>query len=459
MFTKAIAAALVGLGCALAGVSAQSATKPLTFPVEYTKLSNGLKVVISPDHAAPTAFVGVYYGVGFRLEPKGRTGFAHLFEHLMFQGSGNLGKMQFIKLVEGNGGTLNGSTRFDFTNYFQIIPSHTVETILWAEADRMKGLQIDTANLVNQQGVVKNEVKVNVLNAPNGGFPWLSLPQLANTSWQNAHNFYGDLTELDAATIGDAKSFFKTYYAPNNAALVIVGDVDSKQAMAWVHKYFDKVPSSPPPPPVDLAEPRQTAEKRVNQTDPLAKRPALALAYHLPDRYTPDWYAFGMIEQLLGRGRDSRFYQEIVQKRGYASGVNTSTNPLGNMFNYKGPMLWEIWLSHDATTPADSIIAAFDKQIADLQNTPVSAAELGRARMKWRSEFYTILESGLGLGRGDLMASFALFDDDPTKINRLEAEFMKVTPEMIQKAAREYLRSTNRTILTLVPAPAPTKGK
>ncbi|HEY9226632.1 MAG TPA: insulinase family protein, partial [Gemmatimonadaceae bacterium] len=179
------------LASAFAAAGAQSATKPLTFPVEYQKLKNGLKVVLSPDHTTPTAVVGVYYGVGFRLEPKGRTGFAHLFEHLMFQGSQNLGKMGFIKLIEGNGGTLNGSTRFDFTNYFQIVPAHTVEPVLWAEADRMRGLAIDTANLVNQQGVVKNEVKVNVLNAPNGGFPWLSMPQIANTAWQNAHNFYG----------------------------------------------------------------------------------------------------------------------------------------------------------------------------------------------------------------------------------------------------------------------------
>src|SRR5438046_7682335 len=201
-----------------------------TVPVDYYKLPNGLKVVLSPDKTAPTAVVAVYYNIGFRIEPRDRTGFAHLFEHMMFQGSQNLGKMEFIKLVQRNGGVLNGSTRFDFTNYFQIVPSHTLETILWAEADRMRGLAITQENLTNQQGVVKSEVRVNVLNQPYGGFPWLDLPQAANTNSYNAHNFYGDLADLDAATLGDSRSFFKTYYAPNNAEQAITGDFDSAQA-------------------------------------------------------------------------------------------------------------------------------------------------------------------------------------------------------------------------------------
>src|SRR5512139_914879 len=202
----------------------------LSVPIEYHKLDNGLKVVISKDSTAPTATVAVYYNIGLRIEPRDRTGFAHLFEHMMFQGSENLGKMEFIKLVQRNGGVLNGSTRFDFTNYFQIVPAHKLETALWAEADRMKGLSITQENLTNQQGVVTNEVKVNVLNQPYGGFPWLDIPQVANTNWYNAHNFYGDLKDLEAATLDDVKDFFKTFYAPNNAVLVISGDFDAAQA-------------------------------------------------------------------------------------------------------------------------------------------------------------------------------------------------------------------------------------
>ena len=225
---------------------AQTRRGAVTVPIEYHKLDNGLKVVLSRDTSSPTAIVGVYYGIGFRIEPRDRTGFAHLFEHMMFQGSQHLGKNAFIGLVESNGGTLNGSTRFDFTNYFEVVPAHTLETVLWAEADRMRGLDITQENLTNQQGVVKNEVKVNVLNQPYGGFPWLDLPQIANTNWHNAHNFYGDLEHLDAATLADVKEFFTAYYTPANAVLVVTGDIDSARTLEWVRRYFGGIASTPP---------------------------------------------------------------------------------------------------------------------------------------------------------------------------------------------------------------------
>ena len=239
---------LAFLGALILGAAAASAAAPETssfqVPVEYRKLPNGLKVVLSRDTTAPIAVVAVYYNIGFRIEPKDRTGFAHLFEHMMFQGSQNLGKMEFIKLVQSNGGILNGSTRFDFTNYFEVIPSNALETALWAEADRMKGLAINADNLKNQQEVVKNEVKVNVLNRPYGGFPWLDLPQYANANWYNAHNFYGDLKDLDAATLEDVSQFFKTFYAPNNAVLVVVGDFEPAATNQWIDRYFSAIPAS-----------------------------------------------------------------------------------------------------------------------------------------------------------------------------------------------------------------------
>jgi len=248
-----------------ASEQAQTTAGGLGIPVQYEKLSNGLKVVLSPDHTAPLVAVAVYYGIGFRIEPRNRTGFAHLFEHMMFQGSRNLGKLQFIRLVQSNGGLLNGSTRFDFTNYYEVVPANTVEPMLWAEADRMKGLAITQDNLTNQQGVVKSEVRVNVLNRPYGGFPWLPMPQVANSNWHNAHNFYGDLTDLDAATLDDVQKFFKSYYAPNNAVLAVVGDIDPAQVLAWVKQYFEPIPRQEIPPRPDITEPRQEQEKRVAQ--------------------------------------------------------------------------------------------------------------------------------------------------------------------------------------------------
>src|SRR3954468_304504 len=279
------ASLLVGLTALLGQAAKQDS---FTVPVIYYKLPNGLRVVLSQDSTAPTVVVAIYYRIGFRIEPKDRTGFAHLFEHMMFQGSQNLGKMEFIKLVQQNGGILNGSTRFDFTNYFEVLPSNKLETALWAEADRMRGLKITEDNLTNQKGVVGNEVKVNVLNTPYGGFPWLDMPQYANTNWYNAHNFYGDLKDIDAATLKDAQDFFNTFYVPNNAVLTVVGDFDVAQARKFVEKYFTNIPAAKQPPTPDLVEPRQTEEKRASKKDPLAKRPALAFAYHMPERNTPE---------------------------------------------------------------------------------------------------------------------------------------------------------------------------
>ena len=455
MRPRHLAAALLLATAAALPAQPPNGARGLQVPVEYTKLPNGLRVVLSPDHTTPTTVVGVYYGVGFRNEPRSRTGFAHLFEHLMFQGSQNLGKMEFIKLVESSGGILNGSTRFDFTNYFEVVPSNTLERALWAEADRMRGLAITQENLANQQGVVKNEVRVNVLNQPYGGFPWLDLPQVANVNWQNAHNFYGDLTDLDAATLDDTKAFFKTYYAPNNAALVVVGDFEPAQAAAWVKKYFTDIASQPQPPAPDLTEPRQTAEKRSSKTDALAKRPALGIAYHVPERWTPEWFAFGLLDQILAQGRDSRIYDAVVRRRGLAGGVGAGINVgLGNMFNYKGPMLYVLSAIHDADKPADTLVAVIDSTIGTLRDAPVDQATLDRALVKMRSTLYAQMEALAGFGKADMLASFALFDDDPARINTLERGFAAVTPALLQKTAQEYLRPTNRTVLTIVPAPA-----
>jgi predicted Zn-dependent peptidase len=437
-----------------AKASGETGTAAFQVPVEYYKLPNGLRVVLSQDHTAPTVCLAVYYRIGFRVEPKDRTGFAHLFEHMMFQGSQNLGKMEFIKLVQQNGGTLNGSTRFDFTNYFEILPSNKLETALWAEADRMNGLAVTEENLKNQQGVVGNEVKVNVLNRPYGGFPWLDMPQYANTNWYNAHNFYGELKDIEAATIPDVQSFFKTYYAPNNAALAIVGDFETPQAKQWVEKYFAAIKASQLPPAPDLSEPKQEKEKRATQVDALAKRPAMAFAYHMPERNTPEYYAMGLINQILVEGDDSSLYQELVQKRGLTAGVQGGINYLGNMFNYKGPMVWMADLRYDTATNPDTILQAVDGVVEPLRTKPVDKATLDRALVKLRSSLYDSIGQFSGFGLADLLASFALFDDDPARVNTLVGQFEKVTPELIQKTAREYLRPENRTVLIREPKAA-----
>jgi zinc protease len=422
-----------------------------TVPVVYYKLPNGLRVALSPDHSAPTVAVAVYYRIGFRVEPRDRTGFAHLFEHMMFQGSQNLGKMEMIKLVQQNGGTLNGSTRFDFTNYFEIVPANKLETMLWAEADRMRGLAVTEDNLKNQQGVVGNEVKVNVLNRPYGGFPWLDMPQYANSNWYNAHNFYGDLKDIEAANLPDVQQFFKTYYAPNNAALAIVGDFDPADARKMIAKYFANLPAAVKIKEPDLTEPRQEKEKKATKVDQQAKRPALAIAYHMPERNTPEYYAMGLLDQILLEGDDSLLHQELVQKRGMTGTVEGGINLLGNMYDYNGPMLWTASLFHDNNVKDDDILAAIDSVIEPLRSKPIDQKTLDRALVKLRSDFYDQVGQFNGFGRADLLASFALFDDNPQRINSIEAQFRKITPALIQKTAEEYLRPTNRTVLVVEP--------
>jgi zinc protease len=225
-FALAGCASTPGTSVLAASAAPVESVSSLNIETRYTTLPNGLKVVMSREPSVPTATVAVYYGIGFRIEPRDRTGFAHLFEHLMFQGSENAPKGVFIDAINSAGGTLNGSTRFDYTNYFQVVPSNALEKVLWLEADRMARPVINQEVLENQHGVVANEVKVNVLNQPYGGWPWLDMPQLANENWYNAHNFYGELADLEAATVEDAKEFFDSFYRPNNAVVVVASDID-----------------------------------------------------------------------------------------------------------------------------------------------------------------------------------------------------------------------------------------
>ena len=443
------------IAVAVAGCAAQplNATKPMTteapaapaaatpaainIPIEYYKLDNGLKVVLSRDATAPTVTVGVYYHIGFRIEPRGRTGFAHLFEHLMFQGSGNLGKMEFIRLVEGNGGVLNGSTRFDFTNYFQIVPAHVLETVLWAEADRMKALAITQANLANQQGVVKNEVR-DATHEP--AVRRLSL----------AHDAAGREPELVQraqllrrpggprrrdARGRDSPSSTRTTRRTTRCSWSRATSTRPRRAPGS-RSTSRPIPARAQPPRPDLTEPVRTAEKRDSYVDRLAPRPALALAWQVPPRNTPEHYAFSLLDTILLQGEDSRLWQKLVQERGYAGAVGGGTNLLGNEFTYDGPMLWMLYLIHDPAATPEAIIADVDAEIARIQAEPPSPEELDRALTKLRASLYDLAGSSTRFGLLDLLACFALFDDDPARINRLEADFRAVPPELIRDVAR-----------------------
>jgi len=435
------------------GSSERKSLARLQIPIETTTLGNGLRVVIAPDGAAPVVTVGVYYNIGFRLEPRGRSGFAHLFEHMMFQGSANAGKMMHIKLINSSGGVLNGSTHYDVTNYFEAVPSNALERVLWLEADRMRALKVDEENLRNQRDVVKEEVRVNVLNQPYGGFPWLDLPPVAYCNWPNAHNFYGDFADLDAATLDDVQAFFKTYYAPSNAVLLILGDVQPEEGFALAKRYFQDIPSSPPPQPADVSEPPQSEERRGVVEEKFGTLPALAIGYHAPARRTPDWHAVAMLDQALHGGRAGRVYRRLVLEKQVA--VDTSGGihyPMGDIFDYNGPTQMVTRILHKPEFSADQTLAVFDEVVGEVQQQGISAEELEQVKVKFRSDYYSQLEGGRGgymprYGLMHCLACFTLFDRDPQLVNTILEGFLKATPAQVQAAAQKYLVPRNRAIV------------
>jgi len=426
----------------------------LHIDLSYHTLDNGLRVVLAEDDTVPTATVGVYYGVGFRNEPPGQTGFAHLFEHLFFRGSRHTYDEGFHSITGSVGGISNGSTRLDFTNYFSVVPSNALQTLLWAEADRMAYPSLTQASLDQEREVVRNEIFVNVLNQPFGGASWIDLPMAANQNWHNAHNFYGDLSDLDSATVKEATEFFRTYYAPNNAVLVVAGSFDHAETLAYIDTLFTPIPAGEALPEIDVSEPRQEIERRSVLEDELANQPGFVIGYHMPERGSPEYFAMVILDQLLNKGGDGLLRQHMVDETGLAARVGGGINLLGNPFNYDGPILWTVSVMHDDTQPFEEVLAAFDDNIENLRADLISETDLRRARSKFMAGFYAQLDYSTRFGLVDLLASFALFDDDPSRINNIHQGFEQVTPELIRSTALEYLRPGNRTVLQLVPIEA-----
>ncbi len=425
-------------------------------PTTMKKLANGLTVVVSEDHSAPTFGLCISYGIGFRLEPEGRTGFAHLFEHMMFEGTPVSPKGVFDRVIEGGGGFNNGDTRYDFTEYIESGPISTLEPMLWLEADRMKTLDFSTKNLDNQRNVVEEEVRVNVLNQPYASFEWLDLPEKAFDKYPNAHNFYGDFKDLDAARIEDVKKFYEQYYSPNNAVMAIVGDVKPDEIFAKVEKYFADVQSKPTPPRPDVNEAPQTAERRGEETDKLARIPAIAIGYRMPARSSPDAIVAAVAADLLHNGEASILYQSLVKDKQVAVSVNGGDNwPLGNAFEYDGPTLMTSFILYPGNVTEAQVLSAYDAVIADLAKKAPSRAEVERVAAKMRSDWYDQLE--IPINRASALSHAVLIEGNFDSVYQIPDRVAKVTPEQIRNFAAKYLVAANRTIINRVPAP-PDKG-
>ncbi len=422
-------------------------------PAVTKKLSNGLVVVVSEDHSAPTFGICISYRIGFRLEPPGRSGFAHLFEHMMFEGTPDAPKGTFDRVIEGGGGYNNADTRYDFTEYIDSAPVSALEPVLWLEADRLKSLDFAPEHLENQRKVVEEEVRVNVLNQPYGLFFAIDLPGKAYDKFPNAHNFYGDFKDLDAAKIQDVEAFFNHYYAPNNAVMAITGDVNPDDVFAKVEKYFGGIAPRQVPPKPDLTEVPQTAERRFTQQDKLARVPAIAIGYRMPPRHSHDAVVGALVGELLHNGQASVLYQALVKEKKVALDVSGGVNfVFGNPFEYDGPTLLTSFVVYPPNLKDDDVLAAYDAALNDLAAKGPSPEALARISAKMQSDWYSNME--VPVDRASLLSHATLLDGTPERVNEIPNELAHVTAAEVRSFVQTYLVKTNRTIINRVPAQA-----
>jgi zinc protease len=428
-------------------------------PIVTKTFANGLTVVVSEDHSAPTFGLCVLYRIGFRLEPKGRTGFAHLFEHLMFEGTPVTAKGVLDRVIEGGGGVFNGSTRYDYTDYIATAPVSALDAILWLEADRMKTLDFSQRNLDNQRDVVKEEIRVNVKNQPYGLFFWTDLSAAAFDKWENSHDGYGSFADLDAANLADVEAFFARFYSPGNAVVAIVGDVAPAEVFARIEKYFGAIPARPaPPPPPEVAEGLNTAERRRSETDALARVPAVAIGWKMPARGTPDHIPAAVLADILVNGDASRLYQRLVKGKAMLLSVEGGIGwPLGDAWTYNGPTLLTLFGLYNSPATAAGVTAAIQDQVAAIARDGVPADELRRAKIKMESDLFSHLE--LPYDRAVQLAIFQLFSGHAEEINSLSGRIAAVTSDDLKRVAARYLTVANRTVIDRQPAAAgATKG-
>jgi zinc protease len=445
----------VALLFAVACASLQAA-RAQSFKIHFSQfqLDNGLRVVMSEDHTAPVVAVTVYYDVGSRNEVRGRTGFAHLFEHMMFQGSENVGKAEHFKYVESNGGSMNGSTHTDFTNYYEFLPSNQLELALWLESDRMRSLKITPENLKNQQEAVKEEKRLSYDN--QAYWPALErMDEMIFHNWASAHSTIGSIADLNAANIVDVKQFFDIYYAPNNAVLAIVGDMDSAQTESLVRKYFGTIPRQKSPPSVDVSEPDGVVKRKAVVDDPLAETPAIAMAWKIPARREPDFYAVALLKSLLLDGSSARLYQKLVKEKAVSLEVQ------GFFEERRGPGQATVLTIHKSDVKSEDVEAIIEAEIERVKKEGVTATELNKVKNQYRlSRFisgsegeYTSFQTALG--RALALAEFTLFDNDPSLINTEIDRYLAVTPDEVREVARKYFVPSNTASLYIRPA----KGK
>ena len=411
--------------------------------IEQYTLKNGLRVALNPDNSVPVVSTAVYYDVGSRNERLGRTGFAHLFEHMMFQGSDNVKKAEHFQYVMKAGGTMNGTTSSERTNYYETLPANQLPLALWLESDRMRSLAVTKENLDNQRNAVQEEKRLRYDNQPYGQVFDL-LINMVFKNFANAHSVIGSMEDLDASTVEDVKEFFRVYYAPNNAVLVLSGAFEIGQAKELIEKYFGSIPSQPKPSEIDVNEPPEVAETYQKYEDKLAPFPAFLIGWKIPQRRTPEYNALYLAGKLLYDGESSRLYQKLVK------GDESIVQLFGFTDERRGPSGVAVGAIPKPGQDLSRIRERIMHEIKDLATNGPTAEEMQKLQNQLISGAVRSRQSSLS--RAQAIAEYALYDNDPTLINSELDEFLSITPEQIRAAVDKYLNTENRSLLDVVPA-------
>ncbi len=409
---------------------------------DYT-LENGLRVVLNPDNAIPVVSVAVYYNVGSRNERDGRTGFAHLFEHMMFQGSENVPKAGHFQYIMKAGGTMNGTTSSERTNYYETLPASQLPLALWLESDRMRSLAVTQENLDNQREAVKEEKRLRYDNQPYGQI-FDMINEMIYKNFANSHSTIGSMEHLDDATVEDVQEFFRVYYAPNNAVIALSGAFDPATAKELIQTYFGDIPSQPLPPALDVSEPAEVAATYREWEDKLAPFPAFLIGWKIPERRTPEFNALYLAGKVLYDGESSRLYQKLVK------GSESVIQLFGFTDERRGPSSIFIGAIPKPEEDLSEIRATIMEEIRDLATHGPTAEEMEKIENQLLND--TVRQRQSSMSRAQQIAEFALYDGDPTLINSELDELLSVTAEDIRMAAAHYLNTDNRALLDVVPA-------
>ena len=411
------------------------------------RMPNGLRLIISVDRLAPVVAVNLWYDVGSKHEVEGKTGFAHLFEHVMFQGSKNVGKAEHMALVQAAGGTMNGSTWLDRTNYYETMPSHQAELALWLEADRMGTLldALSQENLDNQREVVKNEKRWSYDNRPYGSWYEKLQGHLFPPAHPYHHTTIGSMEDLDAASIEDVSAFFRTYYAPNNAVLTVVGDVDPNEIRRWTERYFGGIPANPNIPALgDLSLPAVVGSERRETVYDKVPLPRVYVGFRAPVFGDPRLDALDIASQVLAGGKGSRLHRRLVRDERIAQDV--ALVALGFV---GGASVCAGWATVRPGVPVERVEAALHEELDRLAREPISDDELARARALIETDELAALSRVEE--RADRLSMYATLFDDPDLINRMLGRYLSITAEQIQAVAADVFRPDNRVVLTYLP--------